>query len=59
MAGMVNIMVQSDTMPGNSEDILNEGKLATGLSTNVAPITILNIPSPIQEYRKNEFRKFF
>ena len=51
MAGMVNIMGQRDTLPGRSAGILNEGKLAAGLSTNVAPITILNIPSPLQEYR--------
>ena len=51
MAEMVNIMVQRGTMLGKSDDILNEGKLAAGLSTNVAPITILNIPSPLQEYR--------
>ena len=53
-AEMVNAMEQKNTMLGKSEGVSDEEKLYVD---NIIPYTILNRPSPIKEYRYNDFER--
>ena len=54
---MKSTMEQRNTKSGKSNDNSNEEKLYADNTTNIIPINILNRPSPIQEYRYDEFER--
>ena len=54
-AEMANTMEQKDTLLEKSDVVSNEEKLSADTSINTIPIH--NRPSPIKEYRYNEFER--